>query len=70
MEKSVNARQARQRYLNTLGGTGDEDEDEPTCVLCKCEFEKGVMLGCKSHLKTMLLSLTLIFTKAFITSAR
>jgi E3 ubiquitin-protein ligase SHPRH len=48
MEKAVNARQARQRYLNGLFNGGDEEEDEPTCVLCKCEFQKGVMLGCMS----------------------
>ena len=46
-EKVVNTRQARQRYLNSIFRADEEDDEERSCVLCKCEFEKGVILGCK-----------------------
>jgi E3 ubiquitin-protein ligase SHPRH len=46
-EKVVNTRQARQRYLNSMFRADEEDDEERSCVLCKCEFEKGVILGCK-----------------------
>lgn len=48
MENAVNTRQARQRYLNSIFHA-DEEEEDKSCVLCKCEFEKGVMLGCVHH---------------------
>jgi E3 ubiquitin-protein ligase SHPRH len=58
-EALVAARLARQRYLNSIGNpTNDEDEeDQRTCILCKCEFDKGVLLGCKeiSYLLTAIL---------------
>ncbi|KAG8798840.1 hypothetical protein FRC17_007306, partial [Serendipita sp. 399] len=45
LERSVNARQARQRYLDTMFDPDDDDDEERSCVLCKCDFEKGVLLG-------------------------
>lgn len=45
----MNARQARQRYLDGLREANDDEDEERACVLCKCEFEKGLMLGCTSH---------------------
>ncbi|KAG8798985.1 hypothetical protein FRC16_006130 [Serendipita sp. 398] len=49
LERSVNTRQARQRYLDTIFDPDDEDDEERSCVLCKCDFEKGVLLGCVHH---------------------
>lgn len=46
-EKSLNARQARQRYLTGIVNAEEDEDEEHICVLCKCEFQKGVMLGCK-----------------------
>ncbi|PVF98205.1 hypothetical protein CPB86DRAFT_825898 [Serendipita vermifera] len=50
-EAIVAARLARQRYLNSIGNPGNEEdeEDQRTCILCKCEFDKGVILGCIHH---------------------
>jgi E3 ubiquitin-protein ligase SHPRH len=57
-EKVVNTRQARQRYLNSMFRADEEDDEERSCVLCKCEFEKGVILGCEcAVLQTRLLNL-------------
>lgn len=47
VDRSLSARQARQRYLNGIVNAEHDEDDEHTCVLCKCEFQKGVMLGCK-----------------------
>lgn len=58
-EKVVNTRQARQRYLNSMFCADEEDDDERSCVLCKCEFEKGVILGCEcAVLQIRVLNLT------------
>lgn len=48
-ERAVNTRLARQRYLNSITNIDDEDEEERSCVLCKCDFDKGVILGCVHH---------------------
>ncbi len=43
--RDINKSRARQRYLDNLvstkKSTGEEDEDDKTCILCKCEFTKG-----------------------------
>jgi E3 ubiquitin-protein ligase SHPRH len=44
IEARVNTSRARQRYLihlakNKEDGTLDEDDD--TCILCKCDFTRG-----------------------------
>lgn len=51
IERSVNARQARQRYLDRMRNPEEEEEEEEQiCVLCKCEFDKGLMLSCAYQL--------------------
>ncbi|KLO16506.1 hypothetical protein SCHPADRAFT_823117 [Schizopora paradoxa] len=46
----INKSRARQRYLDNLvstkKGTNEEDEDEKSCILCKCEFTKGFITHC------------------------
>ncbi|KAI5993262.1 SNF2 family N-terminal domain-containing protein [Pisolithus albus] len=40
---------ARQRYLDNLGRTEDGgpiDEDDRTCVLCRCDFSQGFITPC------------------------
>ncbi|KAI6106659.1 SNF2 family N-terminal domain-containing protein [Pisolithus croceorrhizus] len=40
---------ARQRYLDNLGRTQDDgsmDEDDRTCVLCRCDFSQGFITPC------------------------
>ncbi|KAI6163980.1 SNF2 family N-terminal domain-containing protein [Pisolithus thermaeus] len=40
---------ARQRYLDSLGRTqdgGSMDEDDRTCVLCRCDFSQGFITPC------------------------
>ena len=54
VEKVLNTRQARQRYLNSMLGADEEEDDERSCVLCKCEFEKGVIIGCMSRLSQVM----------------
>jgi E3 ubiquitin-protein ligase SHPRH len=44
LEVKINTNRARQRYLEHLAkaqGEGNVDEDEGTCILCKCEFTRG-----------------------------
>ncbi|KAJ6625017.1 SNF2 family N-terminal domain-containing protein [Mycena sp. CBHHK59/15] len=45
----INTNRARQRYLDHLSkGNHDvgEDEDEKTCILCKCDFIRGFITQC------------------------
>ncbi|KAJ6504820.1 SNF2 family N-terminal domain-containing protein [Mycena vitilis] len=45
----INTNRARQRYLDHLSkdkGSGERDEDEETCILCKCEFICGFITQC------------------------
>ncbi|KAJ7257871.1 SNF2 family N-terminal domain-containing protein [Mycena haematopus] len=40
----INTNRARQRYLDHLSknrDSGEKDEDEETCILCKCDFIRG-----------------------------
>lgn len=40
----INTDRARQRYLEHLAKNKDEgvvDEDEETCILCRCDFNRG-----------------------------
>lgn len=40
----LNTMRARQRYLENLADgnvVGDGDEDEKTCILCRCDFVRG-----------------------------
>lgn len=44
--RDINKNRARQRYLDNLvstnRGTGvEEEEEDKSCILCKCEFKKG-----------------------------
>ena len=41
--KEINKHQARHRYLRNLAENDDEDEEDDTCILCKCEFVRGFM---------------------------
>jgi E3 ubiquitin-protein ligase SHPRH len=44
LETKVNTNRARQRYLDHLAKNKEDgamDEDEDTCILCKCEFVRG-----------------------------
>jgi E3 ubiquitin-protein ligase SHPRH len=44
LERKIRAGRARQRYLSNLSqnkGKMDDDDDENTCTLCKCEFVRG-----------------------------
>lgn len=65
-EKLVNTRQARQRYLNSIFRADEEDDEERSCVLCKCEFEKGVILGCECAVFSIRFS-NLMSEQVFIT---
>ncbi|KAJ3508855.1 hypothetical protein NLJ89_g5529 [Agrocybe chaxingu] len=41
---------ARQRYLNNLSekgvGAANEDENDQTCILCRCDFARGFITQC------------------------
>jgi E3 ubiquitin-protein ligase SHPRH len=44
LEAKINTSRARHRYLEHLAQNkedGDEDEDEGTCILCRCDFVRG-----------------------------
>ena len=44
LETKINAARARQRYMDNLSKSHEEgtsDEDDKTCILCKCEFVRG-----------------------------
>lgn len=43
-ETKINAARARQRYMDNLSKSHEEgtlDEDDKTCILCKCDFIRG-----------------------------
>ncbi|KAJ7743179.1 SNF2 family N-terminal domain-containing protein [Mycena metata] len=45
----INTNRARQRYLDHLSKdkvSGEKDEDEETCILCKCDFIRGFITEC------------------------
>ncbi|KAJ7026292.1 SNF2 family N-terminal domain-containing protein [Mycena alexandri] len=45
----INTNRARQRYLDHLSKdkvSGEKDEDEETCILCKCDFIRGFITQC------------------------
>ncbi|KAF8196665.1 SNF2 family N-terminal domain-containing protein [Mycena galopus ATCC 62051] len=45
----INTNRARQRYLDHLSknkASGERDEDDETCILCKCEFIRGFITHC------------------------
>ncbi|KAJ6485956.1 SNF2 family N-terminal domain-containing protein [Mycena sanguinolenta] len=45
----INTNRARQRYLDHLSKnklSGEQDEDEETCILCKCDFIRGFITQC------------------------
>ncbi|GJE89122.1 hypothetical protein PsYK624_052160 [Phanerochaete sordida] len=49
LDVNVNTGKARQRYLEHLAksqGEGTMDSDEESCILCKCEFERGYITQC------------------------
>lgn len=35
------AGRARERYLDNMAQEDDEDEDDRTCILCRCDFVRG-----------------------------
>lgn len=37
---------ARQRYLDNLAENQGDEEDEDTCILCRCEFARGFITQC------------------------
>ena len=44
LETKMNTTQARRRYLDNLVNNHDEldrDEDDRTCILCRCQFTRG-----------------------------
>ncbi|KAK7030788.1 SNF2 family helicase [Favolaschia claudopus] len=49
LSAKINTNRARQRYLDHLSKdkvSGDNDEDEETCILCKCDFIRGFITHC------------------------
>ncbi|KAJ7180438.1 SNF2 family N-terminal domain-containing protein [Mycena filopes] len=45
----INTNRARQRYLDHLSKdkvNGEKDEDDETCILCKCDFIRGFITQC------------------------
>ncbi|THH28194.1 hypothetical protein EUX98_g5996 [Antrodiella citrinella] len=49
LDVNINAGRARQRYLDHLAkaqGDGTTNEDEDSCILCKCEFTRGYITQC------------------------
>ena len=44
LETRINTARARQRYMDNLSKSheqGTVDEDDKTCILCKCDFIRG-----------------------------
>lgn len=44
LETKINTARARQRYMDNLSTSheaGTMDEDERSCILCKCDFIRG-----------------------------
>ncbi|KAI8992837.1 SNF2 family N-terminal domain-containing protein [Trametes punicea] len=49
LETKINTARARQRYMDNLSKSHEEgtmDEDDRTCMLCKCEFIRGYITQC------------------------
>lgn len=49
LDVRINSNKARQRYLENLAmgkQTGDPDEDEDACILCRCDFIRGYITQC------------------------
>ncbi|KAI0370965.1 hypothetical protein BV20DRAFT_943332 [Pilatotrama ljubarskyi] len=49
LETKINAARARQRYMDNLSKSHEEgtlDEDDRTCILCKCDFIRGYITPC------------------------
>ncbi|KAI9061801.1 hypothetical protein FKP32DRAFT_1594010 [Trametes sanguinea] len=49
LETKINTARARQRYMDNLSKSHEEgtmDEDDKTCILCKCEFVRGYITHC------------------------
>ncbi|KXN90818.1 hypothetical protein AN958_03472 [Leucoagaricus sp. SymC.cos] len=49
LDVKIRAGKSKQRYLSNLvqnKGRMDEDDDEDTCTLCKCEFVRGFITQC------------------------
>ncbi|KAI0350953.1 hypothetical protein OH77DRAFT_1411940 [Trametes cingulata] len=49
LETKINAARARQRYMDNLSKSHEEgtlDEDDRTCILCKCDFIRGYITQC------------------------
>lgn len=49
LEAKINTSRARHRYLEHLAQNkedGDEDEDEESCILCRCDFVRGYITQC------------------------
>lgn len=44
LDTKMNTTRARQRYLENLAennNIADDDEDDKTCILCRCDFARG-----------------------------
>ncbi|OJT14448.1 hypothetical protein TRAPUB_9026 [Trametes pubescens] len=49
LETKINTARARQRYMDNLSTSheaGTMDEDERSCILCKCDFIRGYITQC------------------------
>ncbi|RDX45998.1 hypothetical protein OH76DRAFT_1407336 [Lentinus brumalis] len=49
LETKINAARARLRYMDNLSKSHEEgslDEDDKTCILCKCDFVRGYITHC------------------------
>ncbi|PIL26140.1 hypothetical protein GSI_11895 [Ganoderma sinense ZZ0214-1] len=49
LDTKINAARARQRYMDNLSKSHEEgtmDEDDKTCILCKCDFMRGYITQC------------------------
>ncbi|KAL0952896.1 hypothetical protein HGRIS_007114 [Hohenbuehelia grisea] len=49
LKAKINTNRARHRYLAHLAenaGGGDMDEDDKTCILCRCDFTRGFITPC------------------------
>ncbi|KAI1790830.1 SNF2 family N-terminal domain-containing protein, partial [Ganoderma leucocontextum] len=49
LDTKINAARARQRYMDNLSKSHEEgtmDEDDKTCILCKCDFIRGYITQC------------------------
>ncbi|KAI0702634.1 SNF2 family N-terminal domain-containing protein [Earliella scabrosa] len=49
LDTKIKAARARQRYMDNLSKSHEEgtmDEDDKTCILCKCDFIRGYITHC------------------------